>query len=126
MEDKRQVLPALPAGSDPLAIEIHNEHRIDPSVRSLLTTHLTAHLDANRKISILVLGGRCGLVAEILLPFSAQLDIVEEEPFAKLLEWRFVEGKEVEYFFGKEGFIGGRHAMPPPALTGQEVRILRA
>ena len=78
MEDKKQVLPSLPAGSDPLSIEIHNEHRIDPSVRSLLATHLTAHLDANNKISVLVLGGRCGLVPEILLPFSAQMDIVEQ------------------------------------------------
>lgn len=37
-----------------------------------------------------------------------------------------MEGKEVDYFFGKEGFIGCRHAYPAPQLNGTSVRIITA
>jgi hypothetical protein len=42
------------------------------------------------------------------------------------LEARFLSGKEVDYFFGREGFLGSRHVLPAPILTGQQVRVIRA
>lgn len=50
------------------------------------------------------------------MPYCEVLDLVEEEPYAELLEARFVKGKEVEYTFGKEGFIGEKCVIPKPAL----------
>lgn len=125
-DKKREVLPEFPAGSDLLSLQLYNEHRIDPAVRNQLVTHLTQQLDSNKKVTALVLGARCGMVTEILLPFCSHIDVVEEEKFARVLEWRFVEGKEIDYFFGKEGFIGCRHAYPEPRLNGSTVRVIRA
>ena len=88
-------------------------------MRRILARHLTAHLKAIENARVLVLGGRCGLVAEMLLPFSRQVDIVEQEPFAQLLEERFLKKNQVDYFFGKEGNIGTRHMLPPPELGEQ-------
>lgn len=32
----------------------------------------------------------------------------------------------MDYFFGREGFLGSRNIYPPPTLTGQEVRVIKA
>lgn len=71
-------LPSLPAASDPLAAELYNQQHIDKDVRKILSNHLTAHLKAVENARVLVLGGRSGLVVEMLLPFSRQIDIVEQ------------------------------------------------
>lgn len=63
-------LPAKPAASDPLAIDLYSEQNIDCSVRKQLSTHLTSTLPAG-KSSILIVGGRCGLTAEIFLPYAS-------------------------------------------------------
>jgi hypothetical protein len=62
LKSHQKVLPALPAASDPLSIEIYNDHHITPKNRNLLVSYLTASLDPNSKIKALVVGGRCGLV----------------------------------------------------------------
>lgn len=75
-DKKREVLPELPAGSDLLSLELYNEHRIDSAVRNQLVTQLTEQLDSTKKVTALVLGARCGLVTEILLPFCSHIDVV--------------------------------------------------
>lgn len=117
MQNNTYTLPSLPAASDPLSAELYNQQHIDKDVRRILSNHLTVHLKQIGNARVLVLGGRCGLVVEMLLPFSKQIDIVEQEPFAQLLEERFIKKNEVDYFFGKEGNIGTRHILPPPALN---------
>jgi hypothetical protein len=41
---------------------------------------------------------------------------VEVGEYRTLLEERFVKGKEVSYFFGKEGLIGEQLVVPRPVL----------
>lgn len=123
MQSNTFFLPSRPAASDPLAAELYNQQHIDKDVRRILGSHLTAHLKTAENAKVLLLGGRCGLVAEMLLPLSRQIDIVEQEPFAQLLEERFLKGSSVDYFFGKEGLIGSRHLLPPPQLAEQQYSL---
>jgi len=44
------------------------------------------HLEGENNIKILIVGGRCGLTTEILLPICSQIDVVEQEPYFNLLE----------------------------------------
>jgi hypothetical protein len=44
-----------------------------------LKNSLTKNLEEGQDNKILILGGRCGLTAEILLPYCSQIDIVEEK-----------------------------------------------
>lgn len=123
MQSNTFFLPSRPAASDPLAAELYNQQHIDKDVRRILASHLSAHLKTVENARVLLLGGRGGLVAEMLLPLSRQIDIVEQEPFAQLLEERFLRGNSVDYFFGREGHIGTRHLLPPPELTAGQYSL---
>jgi hypothetical protein len=50
---------------------------------------------------VLIIGGKCGLTAELLIPFCKRIDIVEEEPFTELLKQRFIQKRDVKYTFNK-------------------------
>lgn len=116
MEEDHYVLEEHPAGADPLIIDLYSEQHIDPTVRTSLAHCLTSSVGQGTKAKVLILGARGGLTAEIILPSCSHLDLVETGGFERLLRERFEKGKEVRYFFGKEGFIGEHSSLPKPEV----------
>jgi hypothetical protein len=117
-EDSRYVLPSLPAGSDPLSQDLYSEQHADQELKTQLQTLLLSQLPTDRKITTLIVGGRCGFTAELLAQVSEKIDVVEQEPYFSLLKERLVGGREVDYFFGREGEVGERFVLPQPKLHG--------
>jgi len=76
MQQDRYVLPARPAGSDELAMELYSEQHIDPHVKAQLEKYLLSAAQGTN-IKMLILGAKCGLTAELLLPLCSHLDLVE-------------------------------------------------
>ena len=64
------------------------------------------------------------MTADIVLSKASQVDLVEEEPYATILEERFIKGKETDYFHGKEGNIGEHYIIQlPTSPTSNKIDI---
>lgn len=112
MEQDRYVLPIKAAGSDQLIIELYSQEHIDAGAKAHVDKQITSLLPQGKQLKILILGPRCGLIGQVLLPFSSHLDLVDEEPYTTLLQERFCKNKAIEYFFGKEGLLGEKCLAP--------------
>ncbi len=77
MQQDRYVLPSNPAGSDDLAMELYSEHHIDTNVKAQLSKTLLSVVKEGTQIKMLILGAKCGLTAELFLPYCSHLDLVE-------------------------------------------------
>ena len=77
MQQDIYVLPTKPAGSDDLAMELYSEHHIDQHVKAQLSKSLLSVVKEGTEIKMLILGAKCGLTAELFLPFCSHLDLVE-------------------------------------------------
>lgn len=77
MQQDRYVLPAKPAGSDDLAMELYSEQHIDPHVKAQLSKSLLSVVKQGTPIKMLILGAKSGLTAELFLPYCSHLDLVE-------------------------------------------------
>jgi hypothetical protein len=77
MQQDIYILPQQPAGEDDLAMELYSEHYIDPHVKAHLSKLLLSALQEGKSIKMLILGAKCGLTAELFLPYCTHLDIVE-------------------------------------------------
>jgi hypothetical protein len=73
-------------------------------------------LPQKKENSVLIIGGKCGLTTELLIPFCTRIDVVEEEPYLSLLRERFVNNRDVKYTFTKEGDLGEEKVRPKPDL----------
>lgn len=85
MQQDTYVLPQRPAGEDDLAMELYSEHHIDHNVKAHLSKLLLSVVQEGKPIKMLVLGAKCGLTAELFLPYCSHLDLVELEPFKSIL-----------------------------------------
>lgn len=100
------VLPPVSAGVSELISELHSEFKLNKDVVDTLEAKLSLILPQKKENTVLIIGGKCGLTAELLIPFCRRIDIVEEEPFVDLLKQRFINHKDVKYTFSKEGDLG--------------------
>ena len=79
------VIAPAPAGSSDLLSELHSEFKLNKDIVDSLEAKLSLILPQKKENSVLIIGGKCGLTAELLLPFCTRIDIVEEEPYLSLL-----------------------------------------
>ena len=68
-------------------------------VQDALAAKLSLILPQKTSNTVLIIGGKCGLTTELLIPFCNKIDIVEEEPYLNLLKERFVNQRDVKYTF---------------------------
>jgi hypothetical protein len=58
--------------------DIHSENTVDKEVKKHLIEYLTYSIPKDKtNLKVLIVGGRSGITAEIYLPFSSEVDIVE-------------------------------------------------
>ena len=93
-------------GAAPLTMELYSEQNMPPETITELENNFKKALPLEKDNRILIIGGRCGATAEVLAPYCKQIDIVEEEPYLEVLQARFVDKRNVDYRFNREGVVG--------------------
>jgi hypothetical protein len=60
---------------------LYSEHKLNKDVVDTLEAKLSLILPHKSENSVLIIGAKCGLTAELLLPFCSRIDLVEEETY---------------------------------------------
>ena len=72
---------------------------------------------------MLIIGGKVGITALLLLPYSSRIDMVVEPQYMPILQ-ALISKRNVNYTFYREGILGDKYCLPSLQAEKCEINIV--
>lgn len=111
------------ASTDEISIELFSEHKLNEDIKASLAGHLTCRLPKAHNNRVLIIGGKVGITALLLMPYSSRIDMVAEPQYIPVLKALTTQSK-VDYTFYREGLLGDKYSIPGVESKDCEINIV--